>query len=293
MTPKEVEQREFEKAVFGGYDMTTVDNFISEVTDDYSALFKENSVLKSKLKVLVEKVEEYRATEDSMRMALLTAQKMGNEIVEEANKQGEKIVNEAQRKAEQTLESIKEQVDSQRAQLETARQATSKYSQAIIDIYKRQLEYIKNISGLILPADLEKAISSKQETQEHASKNAEPVNRKTLRENQKPIDLTDALNQPVESLLEQAMSHSSGYDDNDADAHEDIREDRQKHINVKVVESDEKDDIARSISESLGDKTELHIDPNAQDNDDDEPTTKRPRFDFNDLQFGSRFGEEE
>lgn len=293
MTPKEVEQREFEKAVFGGYDMTTVDNFISEITDDYSALFKENSVLKSKLKVLVEKVEEYRATEDSMRMALLTAQKMGNEIVEEANKQGEKIVNEAQRKAEQTLESIKEQVDSQRAQLETARQATSKYSQAIIDIYKRQLEYIKNISGLVLPADLEKAISSKQETQEHASKNAGSVNRKTMRENQKPIDLTDALNQPVESLLEQAMSHSSSYDDNDADAHGDIREDEQKHINVKVVESDEKDDIARSISESLGDKTELHIDPNAQDNDDDEPTTKRPRFDFNDLQFGSRFGEEE
>ena len=41
---------------------------------DYTALYKENAALKAKLKVLVEKVEDYRATEDSMRATLLTAQ---------------------------------------------------------------------------------------------------------------------------------------------------------------------------------------------------------------------------
>ena len=59
------------KAVFGGYDMSAVDDFLETLTTDYAALYKENAILKSKIKVLVEKVEEYRSTDDAMRMALL------------------------------------------------------------------------------------------------------------------------------------------------------------------------------------------------------------------------------
>ena len=67
LTPQEVSTHSFAKASFGGYNMAMVDEFLDELTDDYTALYKENAALKAKLKVLVEKVEEYRATEDSMR----------------------------------------------------------------------------------------------------------------------------------------------------------------------------------------------------------------------------------
>ncbi|MDR3207713.1 MAG: DivIVA domain-containing protein, partial [Oscillospiraceae bacterium] len=60
LTPQEVQDKKFEKAVFGGYDMGGVDDFLEQLTEDYAALFKENAVLKSKLKVLVDTVEEYR-----------------------------------------------------------------------------------------------------------------------------------------------------------------------------------------------------------------------------------------
>ena len=84
LTPQEVSGRAFTKAAFGGYNMAMVDEFLDELTDDYTSLYKENAALKAKLKVLVDKVEEYRATEDSMRAALLTAQRMANTMVEEA-----------------------------------------------------------------------------------------------------------------------------------------------------------------------------------------------------------------
>ena len=71
LTPQEVSARSFTKSVMGGYNMTMVDEFLDELTDDYTSLYKENASLKAKLKVLVEKVEEYRATEDSMRVTLL------------------------------------------------------------------------------------------------------------------------------------------------------------------------------------------------------------------------------
>ena len=69
LTPQEVSTHSFSKASFGGYNMAMVDEFLDELTDDYTALYKENAALKAKLKVLVEKVEEYRATEDSHRAA--------------------------------------------------------------------------------------------------------------------------------------------------------------------------------------------------------------------------------
>lgn len=62
LTPQEVSTHSFAKASFGGYNMAMVDEFLDELTDDYTALYKENAALKAKLKVLVEKVEEYRAT---------------------------------------------------------------------------------------------------------------------------------------------------------------------------------------------------------------------------------------
>ena len=85
-TPQEVSEKVFPKSSFGsgGYAMSAVDEFLDTLTEDYTALYKENVALKAKLKILAEKVEEYRATEDAMRSTLLTAQKMAAKLVQEA-----------------------------------------------------------------------------------------------------------------------------------------------------------------------------------------------------------------
>ena len=107
LTPQEISSKEFGKAVFGGYDMAPVDSFLEEIVKDYSDLYKENAVLKNKMKVLVEKIEEYRATEDAMRMALLTAQKMAKEITDEAEKKSRSMVEDAERAAREKIETYR------------------------------------------------------------------------------------------------------------------------------------------------------------------------------------------
>ena len=92
LTPQEVSNRAFSKAVMGGYNMSMVDEFLDELTDDYSALYKENTALKAKMKVLVDKVEEYRQTEDSMRAALLSAQRMAAAMVHDAEVQKDEMI---------------------------------------------------------------------------------------------------------------------------------------------------------------------------------------------------------
>ena len=83
-TPQQIDQISFDKARFGGYDMQQVDEFLEPLTEDYVTLYKENTLLKSKMRVLVGKLEEYRKSEASMKEAAANAQKAADKMILEA-----------------------------------------------------------------------------------------------------------------------------------------------------------------------------------------------------------------
>ena len=91
-TPQEIQEQTFSKAVFGGYDMQQVDDFLEPLTEDYIMLYKENSVLKSKMKVLVEKLEEYRGQEAAMKQQMAQAQAQCDRMIAEAQSRSATIV---------------------------------------------------------------------------------------------------------------------------------------------------------------------------------------------------------
>ncbi len=97
-TPQEVrEQSEsFEKAVFGGYSVSAVDDFVGSLAEDYAVLYKENAVLKSKMKVLVERLEEYREQEDSLNKVMLSAQQSADELVQDAERKCAKMLSDTE-----------------------------------------------------------------------------------------------------------------------------------------------------------------------------------------------------
>ena len=83
-TPQQIDQISFSKSTFGGYNMQQVDEFLEPLTEDYVTLYKENALLKSKMRVLVGKLEEYRKNEASMKDAVINAQKTCDKMVAEA-----------------------------------------------------------------------------------------------------------------------------------------------------------------------------------------------------------------
>ena len=82
-TPQEIQEQTFSKAVFGGYDMQQVDDFLEPLTEDYITLYKENSVLKAKMKILVEKLEEYRAQETQQSSATAEAEAKSAQLLKQ------------------------------------------------------------------------------------------------------------------------------------------------------------------------------------------------------------------
>ena len=147
LTPQEVANKSFSKAM-NGYNMHMVDEFLDELTEDYSTLYKENTALKAKMKVLVDKVEEYRATEDNMRAALFTAQKMANDIVEDARQKAAGITTAAEEEARTEIEKIRESVERERRQLTDAKLEMSGFIAEWKAIVGRQAELLLSLPAL-------------------------------------------------------------------------------------------------------------------------------------------------
>ena len=91
ITAQDIREKTFEKSRMNGYDMASVDDFLEELAEDISSAQKENAVLKSKMKVLVDKIEEYRANEEALNMAILSAQKLAVQIESEARQRAAAI----------------------------------------------------------------------------------------------------------------------------------------------------------------------------------------------------------
>lgn len=73
LTPQDLQEISFEKAKIGGYVMKSVDDVLEPLMQDYVTLYKENAVLKSKMRLLVERLESYRANESEVKAALAKA----------------------------------------------------------------------------------------------------------------------------------------------------------------------------------------------------------------------------
>ena len=145
LTPQEVSTHAFSKAVMGGYNMAMVDEFLDELTDDYTALYKENAALKAKLKVLVEKVEDYRATEDSMRATLLTAQKMADSIVHEAEAKRDEMLRDAETGAQTQIVQYQRELDQAQDRLRQGQQELARFINASRELCERELKFLEQL----------------------------------------------------------------------------------------------------------------------------------------------------
>lgn len=166
-TPQEIQEKTFVKAVFGGYDMETVDEFLEPLTEDYITLYKENAVLKSKMKVLVEKLEEYRSQEQSMRKAILSAQRTADAMVAEAEKKCAKIMTAAENTAQTKASSADEAVAQEQARIDSAKEAAQDFINQLEQQIRSHLDLLENLKKQDLtvqhPAAPKKAYDFEQE----------------------------------------------------------------------------------------------------------------------------------
>lgn len=244
LTPQDVKTKAFTKAVFGGYDMASVDDFLDSVAEDYGALYKENAILKNKLKVLVEKVEEYRNTEDSMRLALLSAQKLGKEMTAEAEARAKSIVENAEDDARKRIENLRVDTLEEERRLEAAKQRTAEFVEAAGKLCGEQLAFLNHINELTV-------------TLEPAASAQEPAPNEE--------DRVDSTAKDIEDTLSRIFSETVG-DTGEA-------EEEKKPVPTPAQSRPEEDPETLFKTKPV----------------DARPQPQKPKFDFQNLQFGSNY----
>ena len=129
-TPQQIEEISFKKATFGGSDMKAVDEFLEPLTQDYITLYKENALLKSKMRVLVGKLEEYRENEAAMKDAMLSAQKTCDRMVREAESKCAQMLSDANRAAAENARNATNLIAEEKSRVDEARRmAAAKISE--------------------------------------------------------------------------------------------------------------------------------------------------------------------
>jgi len=302
ITPQEISEKGFVKAVFGGYDMESVDDFLETVSADYSALYKENAILKGKLKVLVEKVEEYRSTEDAMRMALLTAQRMGEEITVEANRTKEEMLQTTENEIKTRLSDTAKRIADEELRLSVATKETAKFIELSQAIMRKHAEFLEKLETVRRAAKAK--VKTEQDAQDAAvkaprqAKQAPPVKSAPTQKPTPPvapappvapsppvspappinpatIDATQEVH--IDSIAEQIGSVVEQFTESAAPQAPKIAPAPEAPPAPMVAEP------PPSLFEDDDGSVKLFS------SDVEEEITPRPKFDFDDLKFGANF----
>ena len=154
-TPQQIDQVSFGRSTFGGYDMQQVDEFLEPLTEDYVTLYTENALLKSKMRVLVGKLEEYRKNEASMKDAVINAQKTCDKMVAEAQAKCAQMLSSASATAAATAPAPQNSdalVAAENARVQEARKAAAAKSGARQEPLRTGLQALDRIKAANAPA---------------------------------------------------------------------------------------------------------------------------------------------
>ncbi|MBR4550863.1 MAG: DivIVA domain-containing protein, partial [Oscillospiraceae bacterium] len=181
-------------------DMASVDDFLEELAEDISSSQKENAVLKSKMKVLVDKIEEYRANEEALNMAILSAQKLAVQIESEARQRAAAMIEDAERQVKAKVGAIEEQTVAEEKRLADAQSATKLFLDKAKKLIGDQLTQLGVIGGeLELPEPEEPefeeeevpAVTDEVDIDEAVRSIEEQVSRPSAPEPALDLDLSD------------------------------------------------------------------------------------------------------
>jgi len=253
LTPQEIKEKSFDKVMVWGYDMNAVDSFKESISADYAQLYKENIALKSKMKVLIEKIEEYRSVDDSMRKALLNAQTMASKMVEEAKMDIENRERMASERMDEKLRELKIKVEAEDLRYKEAKERSNRYIDKLCESYAKEIE---KLNALKESDDITAVVS-------------EPV-AVIEEEEEKEEVIPDTIPLPfVPPAKEMAMPVESEEEDSD----------------LKVFQVELGDEVVEAPAEKKKPMYKTVV-------EDDEETitlTPKPKFEFSNLQFGDKY----
>lgn len=241
LTLDEIRNIEFSRG--RGYRAEEVDDFIDACVETVEQLIREKEELTQKMKVLADKVVEYRNDEDSIRAALLNAQRAGDAVLREAEAKAAEIVREAEQQAANIQSVALSKVDGEKHELERVQREVEAFKARLIALYKEHLELIGKLPS-------EKAAEAAP---------AEP----------QPVEEAPVAEEPTEEpIAEEAPAAEPVEEENDDDM---IVVPSDEEVVLPAEDGEEAKPVSRFSDLKFGNDYDIRT-----DNDDDGPKVRSP-----------------
>lgn len=147
LPPYELKNKDFSK-VMRGYNPAEVDEHISFIIEKYTELYRENDELERKLKTAYARLDEIKNEEESIRSAMVNAQRASAKIMTEANDRADIIINTARKSCDRILADFRKKIQEERAILSTLNTAISEFKDKLFKAYNTHIAYVEGIELL-------------------------------------------------------------------------------------------------------------------------------------------------
>lgn len=128
-----------------GYRCEDVDDYLRQVADGIDSLAAENDDLQKKLVILAQRIDQYRADEDTLSTTMINAQRLGENVIKEAKQKAAEIIRAANIKAEDREQRARDEVELAQQELVTIKQEADAFKKRLMDLYRQHIEMIAKI----------------------------------------------------------------------------------------------------------------------------------------------------
>lgn len=160
---EDVRRVTFERAM-RGYRCEDVDDYLKQVADSIDALSAENEDLQKKLVVLAQRIDQYRAEEDTLRTTMINAQRLGENVIREAKQKAAEIIRAANIKSEDREQHARDEVELAKQELITLKKEADSFKKTLMGMYREHIEVLSKIPEY--PGELAQEAAAEQKARE-------------------------------------------------------------------------------------------------------------------------------
>lgn len=145
LAPHELKNKAFTKSL-KGYNPAEVDEYIEFLLNKYAEAYKENNELERKLHVVATNLDEIKDEEESIRSTLISAQKMAQKIIGDANEKADVITGAVKDRCDAVIAEFKEQLKAEKEEMWELRTRIVDFKKQLFEQYREHLQAIKDVS---------------------------------------------------------------------------------------------------------------------------------------------------
>ncbi len=157
LAPHELKNKQFQKT-FKGYNPQEVDEYLEFVIEKYTEAYRENSELERKLRIVVTNLDEIKDEEESIRSTLISAQKMAEKIINDANDRADVITGAIKDRCDAVIAEFRQQLQAEKEKAWEIRTRIIDFKKQVYELYGKHIEELKDLSvneieDIVLPND--------------------------------------------------------------------------------------------------------------------------------------------